>query len=131
MEASMKEINLALGTLRIKHKQLLEQAAKLAESIATIEETFELGSKQEVIGALIGPQTQPGPYAGLTIGDAAIKYLEKVGGFRKTRDIAEGLLEGGLESKSVNMYRTVYNSLLNRDQDVVLKDSKWGLKRWS
>lgn len=131
MEASMKEINLALATLRMKHKQLLAQASKLAESIATIEETFEIGGQQEVMTIVIGPQEKPGPYAGMTIGDAAIQYLQGVGDFRKTREIVESLKTGGLESKSVNLYRTVYNSLLGREKDFELKDAKWGLKKWS
>ncbi len=66
----------------------------------------------------------------MSIAQAAIKYLETVGKPQKTRIIADAVEKGG--AQSTNIYRAVYNGLLQQDKLAYLdkESSKWGLRTW-
>lgn len=115
-----------LATLRQGH---LDQAAKLETTINNLRETFDIPLSAPSQEPKYVPYVTPdanGPYTGMTIGNAAIAFLRAAGTPQKTRDICDALRSGGLASASVNLYRTVYNTLLKRSE-VEIKDAKWGL----
>ncbi len=67
----------------------------------------------------------------MTIGDAAVAYLRAAKRPQKIKVIIRALVDGGLQSKSKNMYRMIYNILASRlDKDVAKFGSEWGLKEW-
>src|SRR5208282_1422847 len=72
-------------------------------------------------------------YRGMTIADAAVKFLKATGHPQSTGIIAEALRLGGINSSSKNLYRTLYNTLNNRmdkRQDITKEGAKWGLAEW-
>jgi hypothetical protein len=72
-------------------------------------------------------------YRGMTIADAAIKFLKTAGSPQSTGIIAEALRLGGINSNSKSMYRTLYNTLnsrMDKHQDITKEGAKWGLSEW-
>lgn len=137
------DILLAITKMRAKRKRLLELADKLSATITSLEEIFgEAADNGETMSLFEesgdagdepshSPTLQnsniPGPYAGMTIHDAAIKVLRAFGTPLKTRFIADELTNGGLTSSG--MYRAVYNSLSLSEQ-AKLHDKQWQLRTW-
>lgn len=69
----------------------------------------------------------PKPYRGMTYGDAAYDVLVKVGKPMLTRDLAEALLEGGVETKARNFVATLY-SLMYKDGRFEMENRHWDIK---
>jgi len=114
---------------------LIARRAKLDAAIAAIGEFA--GHDNEELSAhnqnrlTIAPVSRE--YRGMTIADAAIKFLKLSGKPQLTADISRALKLGGIGSASKNMYRTVYNTLNNRmdkHQDITKEGAKWGLTEW-
>ncbi len=113
---------------------LMARRARLDAAIAAIEEFVGTGEADT-------PSTSVQPtrvglsreYRGMTIAAATIQFLKSKSEPQLTRTIADALRLGGLGSNSRNMYRTVYNTLMNRldkHQDIVKEGPKWGLAEW-
>jgi hypothetical protein len=113
-------------------EDLRSQRAKLDSLISAIEERLGESESSENTTGNGRARAAHGTYYRMTIGDAAIHYLQSVGSPQLTADIATGLLQGGLRSNSKSLYRTVYNTLNIRcDKGDVFKDgAKWGLTEW-
>jgi len=118
-----------IADLRDKQRELKEKVEKIESAILSLQELFG-----ENVVSLDAGSTEyahlpaKGIYTGLTIGQAAIKYLQSVGKPIKTRPIAVALEQGG--GKSSDMYRAVYNALdLNEDVEMV-EGKRWALKAW-
>ena len=115
-----------LSKLQEKKRSLLDKIDRLDRVISDFEEVF--GDRQLVI-----PQTVPemqisspvvnGPYTGMTIRDAAIKYLRLIGTPQKTGAIVKALQDGG--ARSSNLYRAIYNCLRICDEVTLTEDKKW------
>jgi hypothetical protein len=74
-------------------------------------------------------------YRKMTIKDAAIHFLSGGGGGgrKPTLDIVQGLQDGGVKSKSKNLYTTIYNTLVseaNREEGKIVRndDKSWSLR---
>ena len=68
-------------------------------------------------------------FFGLTIPDAAKKYLGITKKTRPHATLCEALLAGGLKTSSANFRETV-RSVLGRQPDFVKVNSEWGLAEW-
>lgn len=123
-------------TLTAYLESLRSRRAKLDALITSIEEELGQETSTESGGessSNVRQRPPRGPYHGMTIIDAAIKFLGSVGSPQLTRDIQRALWQGGLKSSSRSPYRTVYSTLRTRFEnkgDIVKKGSKWGLKEW-
>jgi hypothetical protein len=117
--------------LREKRQDFLNKAKKIEETIASLTEVFageaESASGTAVISSSPVP-IAPREYAGMLIGEAAVKFLRKAGSPQKTRVIADALEAGGL--KSADMYRAVYNALDTGDAAEQDEEKRWRLKEW-
>lgn len=71
----------------------------------------------------------PGAFHGMSIPEAARKYLEITKKKQKTRAICDALLEGGIETGSKNFYNNVYASL-RRTKDFIMLRNYWALASW-
>ena len=71
-------------------------------------------------------------FLGLSIGDAAKKYLGMVRQKKTTSDIADGLEKGGVVNQSKNFYSTVFTALTRASSGggVVKIGNEWGLAEW-
>jgi hypothetical protein len=68
-------------------------------------------------------------FFGLSIPEAARKYLRMSKKPRSTSEICRALKEGGLTSTAKHFYSTVY-PILERQQDIVRVGKNWGLLEW-
>jgi len=77
-----------------------------------------------------GPQeVVPGVFHGLSVSEAAKKYLEMKKVKQKTRALCDALLQGGIESDSKNFYGNVYTTL-SRNKDFFRRGKYWMLTSW-
>jgi hypothetical protein len=70
-------------------------------------------------------------FLGMTLGDAAVKYLGMVRKMQTTAQIAEGVKQGGLPHAKAN---AVYTALTRREEKIgdvrVDENNLWGLTEW-
>src|SRR5690348_7975382 len=84
-----------------------------------------VGNPNITIGATIPHDA----FFGMTIPDAARKYLSIVKQTKPHPELCDALLEGGFQSRSEN-FREVVRSTLGRNPDFVKIKGQWGLKEW-
>jgi hypothetical protein len=79
-----------------------------------------------------GSEIPDGAFHGKSMPAAIKLYLELMRGKKSTREIADGLKKGGLESTSQNFDKTVYATLdrLRKSGDLVKLGTAWGLPAW-
>ena len=112
---------------------LRTRRSKLDALIADIEATLEGNARVPASAAGAPAQRRPrGPYSGLTIIDASMAVLRAAGKPMDTNAIANALRDGGLKTASKSPYRTIYNTLNNRQDkgDIKKSGAKWGLSEW-
>lgn len=86
------------------------------------------GTRQIGIGS--EPQeVTPGVFHGLSVSQAAKKYLEMKKTKQRTKDIAKAIREGGIETTASNFYANVFNTL-KRGKDFIKLGKQWGLAEW-
>jgi len=74
-------------------------------------------------------QLGPGVFHGLSISEAARKFLEITKKKQKVRAICDALQQGGIESSSKNFYNNVYTTL-GRTKDFIQIGKYWALAEW-
>lgn len=84
----------------------------------------------EQVMAMVEPTSVPTSteYAGLSIGEAAVKWLEEAGRPAATREIAEALISRGIRTTSKNFSMTVYTIIRETPRILRLGQGLWGLK---
>lgn len=103
---SMQHIGDILASLEAEVERRETELRRLREAIAVLR---GLGEGRDAGGVEEARRGGSQPFAGLGIADAARRWLEEQGGGpRKTREIAEALLAGGLTTRSKNWTATVY-----------------------
>ncbi len=117
---------------------LRAKRAALDAAIASME-AFVTGMPSNGSSAAVGtgrgdPQTIEGDtFFGLSIVDAAKKYLGMVKKPQSVRDIAQALEKGGLTHSSSDFTSTLSTVLSRRDKnvgDIVKVKREWGLVEW-
>jgi len=109
-------------------RDLEARRAELDVAIAAI--------KRLVVSARATPETpvsapgSSGPYADMSIGEAAKLYLFSIGKPQTSRQITDALRAGGIRSMAKNLDVAVY-SALRRQHDLKRVRNKWTLKRES
>src|ERR1035441_8974357 len=78
----------------------------------------------------IDSEVQHDSFFGMTIGDAAKKYLAMVKGTKSTADIARALETGGLKHTSKDFPTTVRSILGPREDFIRVPNGDWGLSEW-
>ncbi len=71
----------------------------------------------------------PGTWHGLSVAEAARKFLEMTKKKQRTKDIAEALQRGGIESLSGNFYGGVFTTMQRR-KDFIKLGKFWALAEW-
>ncbi len=74
-------------------------------------------------------EVAPGIFHGLSISEAAKKYLNITKTKQKTRSICDAIRKGGIETVAKNFYSNVY-SILQRDKQFVRLGKYWALAAW-
>lgn len=121
------DIRHELSALDNELERIKDKREKLHTALGFIEERMEtMDSGEKSVD-----EKPAGPYAGLSLVDATVKYLETVKRPSPTRAIADALAKGGYQTKSKNLYNNVYG-ILNREGDkpsprVVKKGAQWEL----
>jgi hypothetical protein len=116
------------------------QREKLWSLIVALKSLKQLGMPLDKVAAFVSgePTTAvlapevPLPhdaFFGLTIPDAARKYLASVKGTRPHPDLCDALLRGGFKTSATN-FREVVRSTLGRHPDFVKINGQWGLREW-
>jgi hypothetical protein len=75
----------------------------------------------------------PDAFFGLSIGDAAVKYLATIKRQQRSREVADALEAAGYHHNSTNFTNTVNTALYRRskdEQDVVRIGRNWALAEW-
>jgi len=91
------------------------------------------GMADSVSLALHGGEVPAGAFHGKSIPEAAKLYLSLVKQKKSTREIAEALVKGGMESNSKNFEITVAGGLyrvLKTTGEIVRVKGAWGLAEW-
>lgn len=88
-----------------------------------------LGAAGPSAAAMEAADIPQGAFLGLSISDAARKYLDAVKKKQSTKQIADALIRGGVHSTSGNFTTIVY-SVLGRQSDIVRVGGDWGLAIW-
>ncbi len=91
------------------------------------------GMADSVSFALHGGEVPAGTFHGKSVPEAAKLYLSLVKQKKSTREIAEALVKGGMESNSKNFETTVAGGLyrvFNTTGEIVRVKGAWGLAEW-
>lgn len=75
-------------------------------------------------------EVQHDTFFGMTIGDAAKKYLGMAKATKSTAEIAEALERGGLKHASKDFHTTVRSIIGPREDFVRVPNGDWGLTEW-
>lgn len=75
-------------------------------------------------------EVQHDTFFGMTIGDAAKKFLIMSKATKSTADIAAALEQGGLKHSSKDFPTTVRSVLRNREDFLRVPNGDWGLSEW-
>jgi hypothetical protein len=75
-------------------------------------------------------EVQHDSFFGMTIADAAKKYLAMMKTTKSTADIAAGLEQGGLKHSSKDFSTTVRSILGSREDFLRVPNGDWGLSEW-
>lgn len=120
-----EETRLSAESLRLKH------TISYLDALAS-EETATL----DLEGLAPAPAANAGgPFAGKTIEEATVTWLEETGPpFRDTNEVIAATTARGLETKAKSPYTSYYGTL-NRaagreGNRLVKRDGKWGLREW-
>ena len=90
-------------------------------------------SAPSVSGALHGGEIPAGAFLGKSIPEAVKAYLSLVKRKATTREIAQALLKGGMETSGKGSFETIVGSALYRVRnqgDIVRVKGAWGLSEW-
>jgi hypothetical protein len=115
-----------LADLRAKRAKI-DAAIEAIEDLLGVASSAPAGSLQRQ-GA--SQAIEGDTFFGLSVADAAKKYLQIVKKKQSTRDIAKALESGGLTHNSKDFYNTVYTVLTRSEFFAKLPDSTWGLAEW-
>jgi hypothetical protein len=91
------------------------------------------GMADSVSLSLHGGEVPAGAFHGKSVPEAAKLYLSLVKQKKSTREIAEALVKGGMESNSKNFETTVAGGLyrvFNTTGEIVRVKGAWGLAEW-
>jgi len=91
------------------------------------------GMADSVSLSLHGGEVPAGAFHGKSVPEAAKLYLSLVKAKKSTREIAEALIKGGMESNSKNFETTVAGGLyrvFNTTGEIVRVKGAWGLAAW-
>lgn len=69
-------------------------------------------------------------FFGMSIREAARKYLSVAKGKRPTKDMCAALLRGGFQTTAQNFAATLYSALSRQDDVFVRVGGDWGLVEW-
>lgn len=92
-----------------------------------------VGMADSVSLSLHGGEVPAGAFHGKSVPEAAKLYLSLVKQKKSTREIAEALVKGGIESNSKNFETTVAGGLyrvFNTTGEIVRVKGAWGLAEW-
>jgi len=111
------------------------QVVKLQTALETLKQ-LRSGGTYTATAASITSGARPGDadvqhdsFFGMTIGDAARKYLSMVKTTKSTAEIAEALERGGLKHSSKD-FNTTLRSILGPREEFVRVNKDWGLTEW-
>lgn len=74
---------------------------------------------------------RPGTFHGLSVSEAARKFLEMTKTKQRTKDIVEAIQKGGIESTADSFYSNVYTTLRRRKKDFKRLGKYWVLVEWN
>jgi len=117
--------------------QLKAQIEECQRVITMLEMMRAKGAVTSISGSSAATSTASSPavsfsndsFFGLTIADAAKKYLNATKKTANARTIAEALIAGGFKSAAKNFVENV-RSILSRNQLFVLVNGEFGLAEW-
>jgi len=114
VEARIRNMQVALDTLMHLRASYLGEPAPAASSVSRPPES----------------QVQHDSFFGMTIADAAIKYLNMMKATKSTAEIAAALEQGGLKHSSSNFPNNVRAIIGQRDEFLRVPNGNWGLSEW-
>ena len=118
-------------------EDLEARKAKIEAAIAGIKLILGQGD-EEAAAAVGGPlprhdseptEVYPGIFHGLSISEAAKKYLSMMKKKQRTGAICTAILKGGIETTAKNFYSNVY-SIMQRDKAFIKLGTAWALTEW-
>jgi hypothetical protein len=98
--------------------------------------TLETASSVSGTGAAIRSENAlpqevaPGVFHGMSISEAARKFLEMRKAKQKTRAIADAIRQGGIESGARDFYSNVYTTMARRPKEFIRLGKYWALVEW-
>jgi len=101
---------------------------RVATATAELQKIDEALSRLRADIAISSTSFRVQDYKNLGIIDATRRLLQETGHELTTREIANALLDRGVQTKSKNFVPTVYATLSN-SKDFARKGEKWGLKK--
>lgn len=109
--------------------------AAMQDAVASLRKAKDalVGAGSMPLSRVLGPEEiQPDSFVGMTIADAAEKYLKMVGRPpRSTQDIVDALTRGGLQRVSPASVATILTRVNNNEGPVVrVQKGLWGLAEW-
>jgi len=129
-----------LNDLEAKKKAIEAAIASLRSALSVGALGLNLGdanfAMQDAVGFSMGTGEVPdGAFLGKSIPEAARLYLEIVKKKQTTREIADALRKGGMETKSPGAFSRIVHATLNRvrkvaNSPIVKVGSQWGLSNW-
>lgn len=117
LEAQRAELDIAIAVIR---RQLGQPQEPAAQSV----------SMQPATARVIAQEIASDSFFGMSIGEAALKYLRMVKRPQSAQIISEALKQGGFPTRAENFYSNVYTALTRGSEFVKVKRGEWGLASW-
>ena len=99
-----------LAEWRKERQELAAKLQELDEAISRLQGKTPTPQEQEPTAS-----ADPGIYEGLSIADAAVRFLEENTGKWSSRQIADGLSEAGYKTRSRTPHESVHVALVNAE----------------
>jgi hypothetical protein len=118
-----------LADLEARRAVLDAAIAGVRQLLGQVGESKASASPQGATMADLPQDVAPGVFHGLSISEAAKKYLQMTKTKHKTTAICDALRAGGIESASKSFYGNVFTSL-KRNKEFIKLGKHWALADW-
>jgi hypothetical protein len=113
--------------LALMRQELAKKEREVAELRQAVESLARLNGLAGHRSAEIQPKSQE--YADLRPTEAVRRFLAKVGKPQSTRQIADALLDGGIQTKAKNFTASIYATLTNAEKEFGRVGNTWVLNK--
>lgn len=128
----LEDLKIQKSEIDVQLSIIIEQLRKMGEVDLSDPIPSKSSEKDFSVTRLGNTEINHDTFHGLSVGEAAKKYLDKVGSpARSTKEIFNNLVKGGLSTTERSLYVTLTNAAIKGDKGIEkVSGGNWGLTHW-